>query len=42
MSDRSEQDAETGEEPFVRVGCYAGHRAESEPTAFTWDAARWR
>jgi hypothetical protein len=31
MSDRSEQDAEAGEEPFVRVECYAGHRAESEP-----------
>jgi hypothetical protein len=31
MSDPSEQNAESDEEPFIRVECYAGHRAESEP-----------
>jgi hypothetical protein len=31
MSDPSEQGAETDQEPFLRVECYAAHRAESEP-----------
>jgi len=31
MSDPSVQDARTEEAPFIRVECYAGHSADTEP-----------
>ena len=31
MSEPSEKDARTKDSPFLRVECYAGHRADTEP-----------
>jgi len=31
MSDGSKSDTRTPEEAFIRVECYAGHRADAEP-----------
>jgi hypothetical protein len=31
MSELSEKDTGTKDSPFLRVECYAGHRADSEP-----------
>ena len=31
MSEPSEKDAGTADEPWLRVECYAGHRADTEP-----------